>query len=921
MSAVFPPLLILDRYDLGWSGDMSDQGPHRPDRIDDATGMPRLCPIRDFIPADLPLFEHRFDFDAHCTMYFIPGESCAPRIRKSAVRDGKIAPRLGWIIIDVDTPDHGDLADAPLEWIEQVIEAEITIPELAYAIRWESKGGYKYAWPLAEDRQYPVEIGEDYLRQFIDYLVEGGLPVDEACKDWTRLMRMPNARREGDPRSGTYKVEGWESLRELDWEPPRRPEKGGHRAAGRARRSGEIAGTDPLLQRCREALTFIPADLPYQDWLAIGIALRVTFQERGLDVWRAWSKGGDGYPGDKEIEEKWESFPDQAIPDGLTVRSIFHMAREHGWQDRLSIEEAQEILEGAIGIEDYFDADVLTAAATLRLARGAEWAVAVEAIKGSRAVPRFSDWEAAVVTRQREMIAARKEAEAQVKEAEIEALKARNKAPISNFIRDYDLNGDEIRYRKDLPTILEEVRARTGGWPRLMDTVLFAPQDMGPVFLEKSGELFSWLELETGTVEWTGRDVLVDSGGAVQAVNKEQMFFGLRQSMEDDHRYKTVETIPHVPRVDGAYYFDRPLPKATGATLKRFVDLFNPASPEDRCLIKAAILTGMWGGAPGKRPAFVITSDYGRGSGKSSTATAIAQVYGGAIGIRADDGWNNLQARLLDPSTVTKRYVLVDNLKNSLSSAEFEAMITEPVINGKRMYVGDGERVNLLTWFFTANTPSLSNDLASRSVVIKVGEADHSIDFEAEVEEILTVHKEELLADIVAELQAPPKGHVINHYDRWQAWQRAILSRFENADDLARLIIERRGDVDDDAATAEMWADAIQELLREHGHGPLTCKVVIPSMQIVDLARKVEQDRTITSRQAWDLLRDVIGVGVMKSARRVKHPYRGLLWIGPDSEPLVSYEKFGDPENPIDWKNKNVGGVKNKKSKREDLPF
>src|SRR5207247_1037554 len=52
--------------------------------------------------------------------------------------------------------------------------------------------------------------------------------------------------------------------------------------------------------------------------------------------------------------------------------------------------------------------------------------------------------------------------------------------------------------------------------------------------------------------------------------------------------------------------------------------------------------------------------------------------------------------------------------------AELEAMITSPVISGKQMYVGEGQRPNLLTWYITLNGVNMATDMAQRSVIIKV---------------------------------------------------------------------------------------------------------------------------------------------------------------------------------------------------------
>ena len=874
-----PDLLVFpDKYELAWRGTTDEDGaPYRKDKEE-------RVPVYDFVDAQSAL-DGDHSTDAHCAMYAVEGQTCAPRIAKKAVREDVIDPVLRWVFVDVDAPDHkGDapLENAPIGWIEQIIDAEDTIPELSHCLRWSSTGGYKYAWPLADDRQYGVQKGEDYLQQFLKYLKEGGLDVDMACKDWTRVMRLPRTVRDGQFQD--YEVEGWDSLEPLDWEPPRKPQKQKKTTTTRTRRGKKASGTSALETRTREALQFVDPECDYAQWTAIGFALKTHFDDStGFQIWKDWSERADD-PAD-DLRGKWEQLAGEDIEEGVTLRTVFYHAREGGWSGQMDPEKAQDRIIDECGcIPDYFEDDALQAAAALRQARGAGWSIVVNVIKKRANIgcaPKFSDWQKAVIDKQKELEKAQKQAEAELKRAELEAQDDR---VITNFEREY-IEGEEVRYKKPPPEIRKDIYAATGGWPRLMDNVLFSPAREGvegAIFFEKGNELFAWLEEQGRGVQWTGRELLVDDGGKVNSTSEAKMFNNLIQNTPPERRYRSVETLPHVPQREDLYYFERDLPEPTGKVLARFLDLFNPATKWDRFLIEAMILTGMWGGAPGKRPAFVITSDHGRGSGKTSTAQAIARVYGGVIGVKAGDGWDQLQQRLLDPSTASKRYTLIDNLKNRLSSAEFEAMITEPTINGKRMYVGDGERVNLLTWIFTANTPSLSNDLASRSVVIKVGQADHSVDFEAEVKDILDHHHDQLLSDIKARLEEPVSGQVTDHADRWQAWQRAVLTRFEEADELARIVQERRGEVDDDIAMSEEWNRATREILEKNGHNPDTIKTVIPSGQVVEIARKVEHDKTMGYKEAWDAYRNIQGCGAMKNTKKYTSTPRGMLWVGPD---------------------------------------
>src|SRR5262249_31842031 len=152
----------------------------------------------------------------------------------------------------------------------------------------------------------------------------------------------------------------------------------------------------------------------------------------------------------------------------------------------------------------------------------------------------------------------------------------------------------------------------------------------------------------------------------------------------------------------------------TGA-LEEFVDRFSPATPLDRQLIVALILTLFWGGPPGKRPAFVITSGdradkhKGRGAGKTTLAELVAKLVGGCISVPTHADPARVLTGLLPPPALPPRVALLDNVKLYRLSSEFiESLITCEMISGHRLYHGHATRTNLLTWVVTVNGASFS---------------------------------------------------------------------------------------------------------------------------------------------------------------------------------------------------------------------
>lgn len=75
------------------------------------------------------------------------------------------------------------------------------------------------------------------------------------------------------------------------------------------------------------ALSYISADLPNQDWVVIGMAIKEEFGDSGFDLWNDWSSKGEKYK-PREMRVRWNSFGRR---EGVTIGTLFHMARESGW--------------------------------------------------------------------------------------------------------------------------------------------------------------------------------------------------------------------------------------------------------------------------------------------------------------------------------------------------------------------------------------------------------------------------------------------------------------------------------------------------------------------------------------------------------------------------------------------------------------
>jgi hypothetical protein len=309
------------------------------------------------------------------------------------------------------------------------------------------------------------------------------------------------------------------------------------------------------------------------------------------------------------------------------------------------------------------------------------------------------------------------------------------------------------------------------------------------------------------------------------------------------------------------------------------LDRFQPATEIDRDLMQAALMTLVWGGSPGARPAFIFTADRGRGKGKSKTASMMARLVGGTVDFSSRDEFETLKKRLL---TSTNRVAFLDNVKSlKFSWAELEGLITAPTISGWRLYSGNGSRPNTITWFITLNGVALSTDMAQRAVIIKIGEPTNAANWEAETEAYIDTHRDAIIADLIAclKVQADP----LAKYSRWANWEAGVLSRLPEPSDAQRVILERQTVVDVEAEDAVAIEEKFTSRLESLGYTVFD-RVHIPTEVAADWYYSVTREKKGTSA-VGRILAQFCNEGRMKRlSRNACNEFgRGLIWSGPQS--------------------------------------
>jgi hypothetical protein len=440
---------------------------------------------------------------------------------------------------------------------------------------------------------------------------------------------------------------------------------------------------------------------------------------------------------------------------------------------------------------------------------------------------------------------------------------------IANFEEiDGEEEDKEIRVPLSMDDIIENVNATTKKWPRRVDTALFVDDaEHGIGWFTETPQLFGWLKRQA-TVKWAA-----GSGFVTQA----ELFAELRRTST---RYVNVENLPHEPIVAGHYYTCRQYEPGDGSRLRELIARFNPETPLDADLIQAAFMTPGWGGPPGCRPCFVITSDAGRGVGKSTLASMIGLLWGGVLQFSHNEDANKIKTRLLSADALTHRVALLDNVKSlKFSWAELEGMITAPEVGGYRLYVGEATRPNTLTWFITLNGASLSTDMAQRAVIVKILRPKRTGTWEEDTRHFIETHRDTLLSDVIGSLRG--ERFPLDAFSRWATWEKDILQRLPEPAEAQRVILERQSTVDVEEEEAGILEDYFREQLRELSFQPEDERVFMPSMIVAEWFNTVHNDKKGTI-PVGRIINQMITEGRLSRLdhNRCKTWGRGFVWIG-----------------------------------------
>ncbi len=783
-----------------------------------------------------------------------------------------------WIVLEIDK--HDDKADAAKNEAAAVWYYNLIKTRGLNVLLTDSNGDGGFHLRVVFSSPMPSAAAYYYLRELTEMYVVAGLPVrpeqfpkqsslaEDQKGNWVRLPGRHHTREQwARVWSGNGWLEGEQAVEHLLAIPLNAPPEVTTPAP-----SLPVIGLDEVLddgeklslaQQCIAAIPN-PEGLHYDDWLKVGMALHNVSDggEDGLALWLAWS-GLNPKHTEATCRAKWPSFG-KTSGDKVGVSSLLRMASAAGAEIQIPKKE----LATAWQIQPPEGTTILPMPSDVR----ADPAPLV--FDPTKPLPKFAN------------------------------------------VEDYSRQAGnrEIKGARHVPLYLvaRSLRSTLGGWPAVSGGQMFiANHSDESLYSSRSVEwiknphhLFAWISHHTRP-RWEQGEVDGVEDGSIQNANSKQEFY--EYLIHHCPQYDSIEVLPHEPKVKGLYYLPCAMPEVDpldpDTPLKQLVGWLNPETDLDRWLLFSAMMTPGWGGRSGARPAFIFSSDHGRGVGKTQTAQALAYLWGGYVGIKSDEDITEFCARLLDADSFGKRIILLDNLKGRKSDANIEALLTSDVINGKKMYVGARFIPNRFTWYITSNTPSLSSDLAARSVVIRMGKQKHGgADFLSRAMGLIDEHRPLILSELFQYMRRE-KHPPIGFPDRWGDWQRDVLGVFPDPEAMAKMIVERRPTVDSDLVEAEDIASVIRRYISSQSYNPDASKVFISRRQMNLLL--IYEDmfpEKFNPRGICTTIRDRMNSAPLTCLKEHKDAdgVRGWLWMGLDADPLGVMFKLSDPvKDPV----------------------
>lgn len=452
------------------------------------------------------------------------------------------------------------------------------------------------------------------------------------------------------------------------------------------------------------------------------------------------------------------------------------------------------------------------------------------------------------------------------------------------------LESGAVKFKKEPRHVLDMIRdcqERFLGFPRKVGGQLFDhDRDTGKIVtFNNPTSIATWMSCKSNrNVEFVRGD---------RNVTKEMFFEAL---LQNSHEYDTISYVPTWPSRDSVYYAVPPMPAADPdhKYFEKFIDFFKPASPEDRILLKTFAAAPLYFKEGLPRPMWVIDSEHGQGTGKTTIAEVVASLYGPIISCNQRelrDGISNIKQRILTSDGRRSKIFLIDNVTGKLASEELSSIITASTITGRVPYGREEtRRPNDLTYVVTANSATFDTDLASRAFFIFVKRGSLSTFWKSSLTEFIEKYRLNILADILDIIQTHEPFEDINPSTRFPEFEVSIMQAmcddFEQYDEVIKKIFYARSESNADEDLARQFEDEVRGRLIDFNIRPDDESVFIRSEVLQFWSRQLDQKMSAPNiiNLAKAGLISYINPRIIRYPHRGPEQRRGVMWQPPTVE-------------------------------------
>jgi len=370
-------------------------------------------------------------------------------------------------------------------------------------------------------------------------------------------------------------------------------------------------------------------------------------------------------------------------------------------------------------------------------------------------------------------------------------------------------------------------------------------------------------------------------------VTKKEFFTFVQQNTR---RYEQVIYAPTYPEHEENFngYASLPEPHPERQYFEHFINFFCPADELNKILLKALFASPLYYEAEEKRPLWIIDSISGAGVGKTTIAEQVAQLYCTRPMItnkqELSRNFEELTKKLLSTTGRSARVILIDNVIGKFDCDRLSDLVTQSFVSGKPAY-GHGEetRPNNLTYIITANSATIGNDIAIRSIPIhmKAPEGGYQSDWLRNMKEYRDQYRWHIFADMLAIIKDNKSFGLERSFLRFPRFEELIIQPFcgdvSEYYDIAKMIQHQKDENNLDKDNASEFEDRIKEGLRENSI-PEDWQVFISNTVLKEWYKEVFDKQSYCVQNLSNWFKQGFFKHIKSCPNVRKENKRGLLW-------------------------------------------